>query len=219
MLLAELAYLIFVAVRDNDGSNNTWNTVYTYFYVIFILGMTLSTLFSVLHIHKNSKSIEVLGIKTNSTLMKLYVIFWTTLSLVVLINLLLYFMAKRRLENGYMSEVTFAKLEIVQTSILSFEYMICPGLDLLVIFAYFRLGKKLSARAARIVASNLRRASIMPDQTQRAVIKSSSNSTCDSMRANKYESARTSRQIREVLDSVMTLKIVDEETLQSQCDS
>lgn len=87
MLLAELAYLIFVAVRDNDGSNNTWNTVYTYFYVIFILGMTLSTLFSVLHIHKNSKSIEVLGIKTNSTLMKLYVIFWTTLSLVVLINL------------------------------------------------------------------------------------------------------------------------------------
>lgn len=35
--------------------------------------------------------------------------------------------------------------------------MLCEGLDLLVLFAYFRLGKRLSTRAANLVTKKLRR--------------------------------------------------------------
>ena len=80
MMLCFLAYLITGAVKN---LSNLWNIVWGTFYVSAIFAMMMMTLFSVRHIHKHSQSIEHLGIRTNSTVMKLYVIFWTGMNLTV----------------------------------------------------------------------------------------------------------------------------------------
>ena len=58
-----------------------------------------------------------------------------------------------------MGNSTFARYYIAYTSLYTIQYPISSGLDLLVLFAYYRLGKKLSTRAAKLVINNLRSAS------------------------------------------------------------
>lgn len=82
ILLGFTAYFIASVVLQEDGA---WNNVQEFQYVSIVVIMSTLTLFSVFHIHKHSKSIEHLGIRTNSSLMKAYVIFWTSLCLVVLL--------------------------------------------------------------------------------------------------------------------------------------
>ena len=69
--------------------SETWNFVWSSFYPLCTITMMLVTLFSVRHIHKHSKSIVQMGIKTNSTVMKLYVVFWISLNLTSLVQLCL----------------------------------------------------------------------------------------------------------------------------------
>ena len=57
----------------------------------------------------------------------------------------------------HISKTTQRKFYISNTSLYFAQYMLCEGLDLLVLFAYFRLGKRLSIRAANLVTKKLRR--------------------------------------------------------------
>ena len=59
-----------------------------------------------------------------------------------------------------MDKPTVQKLYIAYTSGYVLQYIISGGLDLLVLFAYYRLGKRLNSRAAALVTSSLRAASI-----------------------------------------------------------
>ena len=55
-----------------------------------------------------------------------------------------------------MTEETMLKYQIAYTSFFIAGYTFTSGLDLLVLFGYYRLGKRLSARAALLVANSLR---------------------------------------------------------------
>lgn len=121
------------------------------------------TLYSVCHIHNHSKSIEQLGIKTNSTLMKLYVILWTGESLTVIMQLTLFIIPRGVGMKAGVSKITLEKYYIGYNALYFFQYTICAGLDLLVLYAYFRLGRRLSTRAVSMVAKNLRKATLQAE--------------------------------------------------------
>ena len=78
VMVCMLVFLIVGAFKDYSI---VWNVIWATFQSVSVATMMLTTLFSVRHIHKHSKSIEFLGIRTNSTIMKAYVIFWGLLNL------------------------------------------------------------------------------------------------------------------------------------------
>ena len=82
IIILAMSFLIFGAIYD---LKDAWKFVWSIFYSLCSIVMMLITLFSVKHIHKYSKSIKKMGIKTNSTLMKLYVVLWIGLNLMTLI--------------------------------------------------------------------------------------------------------------------------------------
>ena len=161
-MLGFTAYFISGAVLQEGGK---WSDVQEYQYVSIVIIMSTLTLFSVFYIHKHSKSIEHLGIRTNSSLMKAYVIFWTSLCFVVLLQMALYLVPRdgHGSWKQHISETKKRKFYISNTSLYFAQYMLCEGLDLLVLFAYFRLGKRLSTRTTKLVTKNLRRANMMSE--------------------------------------------------------
>mmetsp|Transcript_11099 Transcript_11099/g.14022 ORF Transcript_11099/g.14022 Transcript_11099/m.14022 type:complete len:226 (+) Transcript_11099:1-678(+) len=68
LLLSFLIYMLAIAGKSR------WNTTFCSFYICLIISLAVVTLLSARHIHTNSKSIEKLGIKTNSRAMSVYLI-------------------------------------------------------------------------------------------------------------------------------------------------
>ena len=62
-------------------TNEAWNLSLGFFFIFCIVGMALIVFFSAFHIHKHSKPIEKLGIKTSSLVMTLYVLLWTGMAI------------------------------------------------------------------------------------------------------------------------------------------
>ena len=85
-----LEYLIYCAIvvffalcwyLSDDGRAWIWTPVFYMSVSAADISMLVISLVSVLHIHRNSKVIERLGVKTDSTLMKLYAFCWIGLNL------------------------------------------------------------------------------------------------------------------------------------------
>lgn len=153
MIVCVLSFLIAGAL---DDIGDAWNYVWFVFYSICNLIMMLATLFSVQHIHRYSKSIERMGIKTNIRLMYLYVFLWISLNVIILVQITIYSISKHGQDNGTMSKMQVQKYDIGLTSIYIIHYIISAALDLLVLYGYFRLGNRLSEQAADMVANSLR---------------------------------------------------------------
>ena len=79
-----LLFLLF-AFFDREENAGEWKMAFLLAVAFANILMAVITFASVHHIHKHSKSIEHLGIRTNSSLMKAYVILWTSLCFVVLL--------------------------------------------------------------------------------------------------------------------------------------
>mmetsp|Transcript_1235 Transcript_1235/g.1627 ORF Transcript_1235/g.1627 Transcript_1235/m.1627 type:complete len:141 (+) Transcript_1235:559-981(+) len=119
-----------------------------------IIAMVLTTIFSFRHINKHSKSIERLGVKTNSTVMNLYVLFWFSFGAEIILNIVMYRLRTDALEDGYIE--TALNYQIVYAILYAPQWLLAAGLDILVLFAYFRLCKKLSAEVSELVTESLR---------------------------------------------------------------
>ena len=73
--------LIVCIVLSFDTSSSLWNKLFHNFAYSSDLMLVIITSTSMYHIHKHSKAIEDIGIKTNSALMKAYAVGWIGLNL------------------------------------------------------------------------------------------------------------------------------------------
>ena len=113
------------------------------------ISMLLISLASVLHIHMNSKVIERLGIKTDSTLMKLYAFCWIGTNLFDIVLFTLSFLIIHEWYDYYwmkhMELVKTLRLQIAYISIFMVVTVFLFLLNSLILSAYNRLSRKLSA--------------------------------------------------------------------------
>ena len=141
LIVCVLSFLIAGAL---DRIGDQWNYVWSVFYSFCNMTMMIVTLFSVQHIHRYSKSIERMGIKTNIRLMYLYVFCWISLNLIILVQITIYSISKHGEDQGTMTNEQVKKYDIGLTSIFIIHYIISAALDILVLFGYYRLGNRLS---------------------------------------------------------------------------
>ena len=79
VILAVVVFFTFFAV--NYENDLVWNLSFVSFLFFSDELMFVITFASMFHIHRNSKSIEYIGVKTNSRLMKVYLAVWTCLNI------------------------------------------------------------------------------------------------------------------------------------------
>ena len=90
LLMLFMAFLTMMATGSNPRKNKIWDTAWFVEYAFMLVVIMVTTLFSFWHIHRNTKVIEHLGIRTNSTVMKLYILFFTGLILITVIMRAMY---------------------------------------------------------------------------------------------------------------------------------
>ena len=76
VLSLQLAILILLIIKSADGDKQSWIEFWSNFYGSMVLLMATTSLISFWYIDKFSKVIEHLGVRTNSAVIKLYVITW-----------------------------------------------------------------------------------------------------------------------------------------------
>lgn len=116
--------------------------------------MLLTSLASFWHIHKHTKAIEHLGIRTNLTAMKLYVLSWTGLLLTDCFIIIFW-----QLQEGDQSQKILLHMHIASLYAQVVGIVLISVLNLLVIYSYWRLSKKLSVEVQQLVSHDLSAAS------------------------------------------------------------
>ena len=121
--------------------------IYGLTYCVWIVLMMLVTITSVQHIHKNSKSIEIYGIKANSTLMKIYSGCWAVILIVLIFISVLTVVLILELVNSDDGIDLEKELRILITCQAMFTLlMMTTGvLDMIVLYAYHRLSNRVAA--------------------------------------------------------------------------
>ena len=127
--------------------------------------MLLITVVSVRHIHNNSKIIESIGIRTDSKLMRAYLVCWIGVNVFAMADFLLcWFILVEYWEfdrdggsNFYRQE---KNLLIAEASVFIVMYIFLTLQNSLILLAYYRLAKNLSSQQKKLVADTLRKESI-----------------------------------------------------------
>ena len=120
--------------------------------------MLLITLTSVRHIHKHSKVIEHLGIKTNSTLMQMYAACWLVLLLAFISDTVLALMFLVRFHKALKNLELEQELrfQIACQALSTLLSLATAMLDWLVLYAYHRLSNKMQAKVKNLVTHTLK---------------------------------------------------------------
>ena len=74
-----LVYLL--ATANAIEGNQTWDIVWFSFANSILIIIPIVGLFSARHINKNSRTIEQFGIRTNSSIMNIYLAFWLSVAI------------------------------------------------------------------------------------------------------------------------------------------
>lgn len=143
-----MVYIILISWRDEF--NIRWNA----FILISTIGIAITILYSAHHIHVSSRSIEKLGIKTNSTVMTLYVIVWSSLALTFILTSVCYYYAYYDYDVSNKERVL--RLKIAYLSLFTGSVLLGILPEFLLLYLYLRLSEKLSAKATTLIAENLR---------------------------------------------------------------
>ena len=125
-----------------------------------LTSMTFMTLYSLLHIQKHSKADKRIGIKTDSKLMAAYTLCIGLIALLFFPNAIVGSIAVPSMLDRYKDvishgEVYYERLYLTLIVVMTVIYFSMSILNLLLLLAYYRLGKKLSRRAKLFVASVL----------------------------------------------------------------
>ena len=153
-----VAYITITFMNRSITETARFHHLHDTFYYLAAVAFALTTLLSARHIHLNSMQVEELGIRTNSTLMKVYVVFWLVLTFCVLTHYSImswYFKIMDR--RGWDKDMNqrqwrLRMAEDIDICILNF---ISCSLEIMILGAYFRLTKKYSAEATELVTRTL----------------------------------------------------------------
>lgn len=124
-----------------------------------IITIPIVGLLSAWYINKNSKSIERLGISTNSKVLKFYLAFWVSLSVFCIFDIVIVLEIDYEKLMGTDHNFDYPAM-IIDASFRGIGGSIISCLDLLVLLAYYKNSKKLSARVSKLVTKNLRSESV-----------------------------------------------------------
>lgn len=149
-----LLFLLF-AFFDREENAGEWKMAFLLAVAFASILMAVITFASVHHIHKHSKSIESIGVKTDSTLMKIYLISWIALNFFYISHLVLGFFLlplavdlseKKEIDSTYglRVSISFVVCFIIVQIFMSIQ-------DILILMAYHRLGHKVSSRTKHLV--------------------------------------------------------------------
>ena len=166
-----LIVLIFCCIFSDDKRAVIWNVTFYMFISISDVALLLITALSVRHINKHSKGIEAIGIKTDSMLMKLYAVCWVGVNVfAIAIFTLGFFLVDQYWYYIYFSNFDWfwgtydyafvLRLQISYICLFMVSFVFLTMLNILILVAYYRLGKKLSSRAKLIVTNTLRTESL-----------------------------------------------------------
>ena len=149
-----LLFLLF-AFFDREENAGEWKMAFLLAVALANILMAVITFASVHHIHRHSKSIESIGVKTDSSLMKVYLTSWIALNFFYIAHLVLGCLLlplavdlseKREIDSVYGLRVS---ISFVVCFILVQIFMSVQ--DILILIAYHRLGHKVSARTKHLV--------------------------------------------------------------------
>lgn len=145
--------LISLIATVSPGHDITWNSVAFFYANLTILLMSLTTILSFRYIHKHSAGVENIGIKTNNSLWRCYVIAWTALGICTLVNT---FSIQLLAFDFDKEDVVLVYRRLIGTIILwGFGILISAILQILVLYAYYLLSKRMNTKAVRKLARNL----------------------------------------------------------------
>ena len=145
------------------AKNENWNIVLQWEKIITVIGMAAIVLLSARHIHIHSKPIEKIGIKTNSTVMTLYLVLWSSLTVCMLCQTGLYIKfcyydypeQSEVRRSDYDLLMKTGKLVIAYYVFFMSSMVISAFLQILITYNYYRISKKLSAQARQLIAMSL----------------------------------------------------------------
>ena len=106
------------------------------------------------HIHKNSKQVERLGIRTNSMIMKLYVIFWIALALCTISSTMLVSI-DNKLQYQKHNNVPRMRIMIAASTFIGMLYFVSSTLEIIMLYAYYRMSQKMTSTETKLVARSL----------------------------------------------------------------
>ena len=149
---AIMIYQILLMRHTEDRFSIVYHVCY-YFYEFASVAMALITLLSARHIHNNSKQVEKLGIRTNSVIMKVYVVFWISLavcttSCFALININT---VQIHLADCCDSDF-FLRMMIAISTLISLLYVLIASLEIIMLYAYHRISERLSSKETKLLA-------------------------------------------------------------------
>ena len=109
-----------------------------YFYESGSLFMALITFVAACHIHKNSRQVERLGIRTNSLVMKIYVIFLIIFALCTFSSTTLTSInSSDEREHEDDNAVHTLRIVTAASAFLGLRYFLMSSLELLMLYAYY----------------------------------------------------------------------------------
>ena len=108
-------------------------------------------------------SIGRLGIRNNNRVLRLYIVCWSIINGIVVYQLILWRFKKLNDRKG--NQETALRFFIAYTFSYIFMWIFSAALDLLVLYSYYRLSQKLSARATVLVTETLRTESRVNSQS------------------------------------------------------
>ena len=141
-----------------------WFTIFLVYSNFTNLAFALTIFLAARHIHVNSKQVESLGIRTSSTLITLYVTFWIGLA-IFSVSFLILLIWERVIYISYTKQGINTRKEktdrdlritISEFVVLMLLNILGKSLELMILYAYFRLSMKLSAQATKLVTESLK---------------------------------------------------------------
>ena len=142
----------FIYVEDVESHKMNYVSVIIDMFTFSII--SLVAVLSQNHIQKHSAPVEKLGIVTNANFRNYQVVLWVALFLCNLLNILWLMWLKIRRRNKEVNSL-FGQL-MVQTILSTAVILISIALQMLVLRSYYLMSKRISLKAAKLMAHSLR---------------------------------------------------------------
>lgn len=150
-----LIFVVFIicCIYSDEERFLLWTMIFYTSFSIADIALLLTSAISVVHIHCSSKAIVNIGVKTDSRLMKIYALSWFCLILLLLGQVAVGLCIIQVWDKYYWAPWKWWPHDDAIYSIrlqISFEYLFVVVftflnvLNLLILLAYYRLGKKKS---------------------------------------------------------------------------
>ena len=194
----QILLTICTFVYLGDATPLKWNMVSIVIDSATILIISLVAIVSFNHIHKHSAAVEQLGITTNANIIRYQAVLWSVMFFSNVLNSIWFVVLK---VNHRYSDIDSCYSQLmIQTIWYTVIVLVGSSLQMLVLYTYYLMSKRLSSKAAKLVANSLSASSRTSESIQ-----VDGQELQDQRRMIVYRKS-ANRHMRHVVDTMMTLK-------------